>query len=277
MGPFASHRFLTRLSLSAAHIFAWLFVFQYFYVISGLLLHALVATSLSYALSQIVAILVIPYAARRLRNGVRGMLVNAFLSLSAAFAVLALSFAGLLGSIPFGIVCFAVCIGLYRALYWMPYEIVSKKSGSARTHEVLLAFVPAVAGYAIALSSSAPILVLAAASLVALVAIVPVYAMKNTQEGFSWQYRETFHQLFSSSHRKPLIQAICHGFEGAALLLLWPITILVLLDWSYAILGIVMSVTYLCTILVRHFLRSVHERVRTPLLLSVPRKSQRKK
>lgn len=269
MGPFSTHRFLTRLSLSAAHIFAWLFIFQYFYVFSGVLLDSLTATAISYAFSQIVAILIMPLAARRLRHGVRGMLVNALLSLATAYAILALAFAGLLGSIPLGILCFALCMGLYRALYWMPYEVASKKSRGGPTHEVLLSFVPALAGYGIAFSSSAPILVLAAASLVALVAIIPLYAMRNTQEGFSWQYRETFHHLFTSTHRKPLIQAICHGFEGAALLLLWPIAILVLLDWSYAMLGIVISITYLCSIIAKRLLARVHTHVRTPLVLSV--------
>lgn len=269
MGPFATHRFLTRTALSAAHIFAWLFIFQYFFVFSGSLRDSLVATAVSYALTQVVSILVTPYTARRLRHGIRGMLVNALLSLSAAYAFLAVAFLGLLGSIPVGILIFAVCMGMYRALYWIPYELASKKHPTSQWMELVLAFVPAFSGFAMTLSSSAPIIVLSAASFVTLLAILPLYAFKNTQEGFSWKYRETFRHLFTASHRKPLVQAICNGFEGAALLLLWPIAMLVLLHWSYALLGLVLSATYVGTFLARRFLKNVHRHTETPIVRSV--------
>lgn len=269
MGPFALHRFLVRAALSAAHIFAWLFVFQYFYVVSGSHLDALVAAVFSYALAQIMAILLTPYAARRLRNGIRGMLVNALLALAMAFAVLSVAFSGALGSIPIGIVLFAISIGVYRALYWIPYELAASKHASARWSELALALVPACAGYALSLSGPAPIYVLAAASCIALLAIIPAYAFKNTHEGFSWKYRETFHHLFTKSHRMPLAQAVCNGFEGATLLLLWPIAVFVLLSWSYFVLGLVLSATYVCTIVARMFINPVHKHIQTPILLSV--------
>ena len=182
------------------------------------------------------------------------MLVNALLALSAAYAILAIGFSGALGSVPFAIVLFSVAMGLYRALYWIPYELAAKKHARTRAMEIAIAFIPAVSGYAMTLSPSAPILVLAGSSLLVLTAIIPVYMFKNTQEGFSWTYRQTFRHLFTHSHRRPLIQAICNGFEGAALLLLWPIAVLVLLKWSYAALGLVLTATYLLTILARSFI-----------------------
>lgn len=269
MGPFSTHRFLTRVALSSAHIFAWLFVFQYFFVVTNSLLQSLVAAALSYALAQTIAVLLTPFTARRLRHGIRGMLVNALLALSAAFAVLAIAFSGELGSIPVGIVVFAICMGLYRSLYWIPYELASKKYSESKWSELLLALVPAIAGYAISHSAAAPLYVLAFASLVALVAIIPVYSFKNTHEGFSWKYRETFRHLFTKAHRLPLLQAICNGFEGATLLLLWPIAVFVLLDWSYFALGLVLSATYVCTIVARMFIHPVHKRMQTPILLSI--------
>ncbi len=86
MGPFATHRLLVRIALSAAHIFAWLFIFQYFYYISDAYVPALVSTVVSYALAQILATMLTPLTAARLRKGIRGLLVNALLALSAAFA-----------------------------------------------------------------------------------------------------------------------------------------------------------------------------------------------
>lgn len=269
MSPFAAHRFLTRAALSAVNVFSWLFIFQYFFVLSGAVLSSLVATACSYALAQTVAILVTPYTARRLRHGIRGMLVNALLALSASYAILAIGFSGKLGSVPLAIVLFAIAMGLYRALYWIPYELAAKKHGRSRSIDITLAFIPAVSGFVMTLSPSAPLMVLAVASILALIAIVPVYMFKNTHEGFSWRYRETFHHLFTHSHRRPLVQAICNGFEGAALLLLWPIAVLVLLKWSYAALGLVLTATYLCTIFARSLIAKYHKHTGRPVVLSV--------
>jgi hypothetical protein len=268
MGPFAAHRFLTRGALSAVNVFSWLFIFQYFFIAAGGVVAALVATACSYAFAQTVAILLTPYTARRLRHGIRGMLVNALIALAGAYAILALGFSGILGSIPLAIVLFAASMGLYRALYWIPYELAAKKHSRSRITDIALACIPAISGYVMTLSASAPLIVLSCASLVALCAIVPVYLFRNTHEGFSWSYRGTFRHLFTYSHRRPLIQAICNGFEGAALLLLWPIVVLVMLEWSYAALGLVLSVTYLCTIFARAVLAHYHHHAEKRLVLS---------
>lgn len=268
MGPFTTHRFLMRVALAAAHIFAWLFIFQYYFVVSTNLSHAVVATALTYALAQVIAILLTPLTARRLRHGIRGMIVNALLALSAAFAILAVAFSGLLGSVPLGITLFALCMGIYRALYWIPYELAAKKYSSTRSTELVVALIPAISGYVMMQSASAPLYVLALASLISLAAIVPVYAIRNTQEGFSWGYRETFRHLFTTAHRKPLIQALCNGFEGAALLILWPIAILVLLKWSYLALGLVLSATYMCTLVARMFIKPLDSHIQSPIILS---------
>ncbi len=269
MGPFATHRLLVRIALSAAHIFAWLFIFQYFYYISDAYVPALVSTVVSYALAQILATMLTPLTAARLRKGIRGLLVNALLALSAAFAVLSAAFSGSLGSIQLGIVAFALCMGIYRAFYWIPYELVSKKFSISSTSEILLALTPAVAGYLISLTPSAPVYVLAIASIISLSAIIPVYAFRNMHEGFSWGYRETFHHLFTRSHRIPLLQAVCNGFEGATLLLLWPVAMFVLLDWSYFAVGLVLSATYMCTIVASMFMHPVHKRIQGPVMRSV--------
>ncbi len=269
MGPFAAHRFLTRGALSAVNVFSWLFIFQYFFIATGGVLSALVTTACSYAFAQTVAILLTPYTAHRLRHGIRGMLVNALIALASAYAILALGFSGILGSIPLAIVLFAAAMGLYRALYWIPYELAAKKHSRGRMMDIALACIPAISGYVMTLSSSAPLIVLSGASLVALSAIVPVYMFRNTHEGFSWSYRATFRHLFTHSHRRPLIQAICNGFEGAALLLLWPIAVLVMLKWSYAALGLVLTATYLSTIIARAVLARYHHHAEKRLVLSV--------
>lgn len=269
MGPFASHRFLTRVALSGAHTLAWLFIFQYFYVFSGSLVRSLTGVALTYALTQTIGVLCTPLFARRLRRGVRGMLVNALLYVASAFAILAAGFSGVLGSIGAGVLFFSIAMGLYRALYWIPYEIASHARARGGMTEIVVSLVPALAGWYVSTSPQAPVVALALASVLSLLAIVPLYFIRNTQEGFSWRYRETFHNLFKRSHRVPLIQAVLNGFEGAALLLLWPIAMLVLLGWSYASLGVVLSITFLATMLVRHFIGGTTRTFRSPVLLSV--------
>jgi hypothetical protein len=270
MGPlFATHRFLTRVALSSIHVFAWLFLFQYFYVFHGSLGRALVSVASAYALTQVLSILITPITAWRLRHGIRGMLVNALLSLAGAFAMLAAAFSGMFPSVAFGILGFCALMALYRALYWIPYEIAAKKAPRSYWIEGAAALVPALSGIYLMSSPVAPIIALSVASLVALMAIIPLYAMKNTHEGFSWGFRETFRHLFTRSHRAPLIRAICNGFEGAALLLLWPITVLVLLDWSFALLGIVLSFTLLCSMLARILLERHRAHIQTPVIHSV--------
>lgn len=269
MGPFTTHRFLTRIALASVHIFSWLFIFQYFFVFSGSLTKSIAAAATSYAFAHVVAILLTPYTAHRLRHGIRGMLVNAMLALSAALAVLAAAFSGVLVSIPLAIALFSLCMGLYRALYWIPYEIAARKSPIGGYLEIGTALIPALAGIYMMSSAVAPIIALSFASGLVLLAIIPLYAMKNTHEGYSWGYRETFQHLFTPAHRMPLAQAICNGFEGAALLFLWPAVVLVLLNWSFALLGIVFSFTILCTMLVRALLDRVHPHVQTPVIHSV--------
>jgi hypothetical protein len=268
MGPFATHRTISRIALASAHIFSWLFLFQYFFVVSASLLYSLIGIAAAYALCNVVAILLTPYTAGRLRHGVRGMLVNAQLSLALAFAVLAACFAGLL-PVSIGIIGFSIGLALYRALYWIPYEIATRHLRRGKFSEIAAALVPALAGMYLMSAPTAPLMLLSIAAVLSLTAIVPLYAVKNTQEGFSWSYRGTFSHLFTAAHRVPLLQAILNGFEGAALLLLWPIAMFVLLDWSYALLGIVFSFTLLCTLLVRHLIGKHHALVQTPVIHSV--------
>lgn len=266
MGPFATHRFLTRLALSSAHVFAWLFVFQYFFVATGSVVGSIGGAALAYALAHAISVLLTPFAARRLRHGVRGLLINALLSLSVAFAVLAAAFSGLIGSLGLGVAMFAVCMGVYRALYWVPYEVAAKKSSESAYLEFFFACVPAVAGVYMSTTSFAPIMVLALASATALLAAVPLLRIKNSQEGFGWSFRQTFHQLFERERRLPLLQAVLNGFEGAALLLLWPIIIFVSLNWSYSTLGMVFSATLLIGLLARYALGAEHEKMHVPPL-----------
>src|SRR3989338_2369285 len=93
------HRFLFRFTFAGANIFAWIFVFQYFYLIEPDIAHGLARTALLYALSQTVTCLTTPYAARLLRSGARRVLVFATILAASSFVVLGATFAGFWGAV----------------------------------------------------------------------------------------------------------------------------------------------------------------------------------
>lgn len=261
MSALRLHRFLLRVALAGTSVFAWIFAFQYFYLVSPDAAHALARTVLLYALSQTVTCLATPYAAQLLRHGSRRAMTFALISAATGFVFLGAAFAGFFGvSIAGGIIVFAVALGLYRALYWIPYEV--EVEGTAREkrrmyvpYELIVALAPACAGLIIVLSGSAPLWVLFGAAALILIADLPLSRVREVHEGFSWGYRETFVQLMARENRAFVSKALLEGMSGAALLLLWPIAVFLIVGWSYGMLGIVLSFTFIIAILGRGLMR----------------------
>ncbi len=249
----ALHRLLIRAALSGAHLFAWVFIFQYFYIQSRSVSGAFVSVLLTYALTHVIVILLTPVTASRLRHGYRRSLVASICALAASFLVLGAAFSGVLGDVALGIALFAILSGLYRALYWIPYE-VAKETSAVRYREwieVVIALIPLIGGLYITNGGQSLVYLMYIASALSLASIVPLLSMKDTYQGFSWSYRATFHELFEERHRSLLWSSVLSGLEAAALFILWPITVFTLLDWSYPLLGVVMSLTLLFTLVAR--------------------------
>lgn len=253
----SQHRYIIRAALSGVHVFAWIFIFQYFYVLSRSIPESIGNLLLTYALTQTIAILCTPIAARRLRNGFRRSLVGAVCALAAAFAILAAAFSGGLGDIGLGVTLFAILLGIYRALYWVPYEVAAE-GGHSASHtwlEVLVALVPLFTGLSLTMGPLSSVHLLYGASIVAFLSLIPLMRLRDKYEGFSWKYRETFHQLFEPAHRMLLWSSVFAGIEATALLLLWPLTVFTLVEWSYPLLGAVAALTGVFTIIARHLFR----------------------
>src|SRR3989344_700945 len=158
------HRFFVRTGLMVG-VFAWIFIFQYFYVRTGSLRFALAGTALTYALMHDVTLLLTPLSARSLRNGSRRPLMIGILLASIAFAALALAFSGSAGAqIGLGVLAFALCMGSYRACYWVPYEVDASRVAHPKhrhlVQELFFAFVPACVGLVLMLGYPAPVWVL---------------------------------------------------------------------------------------------------------------------
>lgn len=261
------HRLFVRAALSGAHLFAWVFIFQYFYIQLRSVSSALISVLLTYALTHVLVILLTPLSAARLRHGFRRTLLIAVVSLAASFAVLAMAFSGELGDVGLGIALFAILSGIYRAFYWVPYEVAKQELGMRHREwvEIAVALLPLGAGLYLTTGGEALVYLLYAAGVLTLLSILPLFSMRDIYEGYSWSYRQSFHELFDPRYRAVLWSSFLSGMEGAALFVLWPITVFTLLDWSYPLLGVVMALTLLFTLIARklfgHAVLSVPVRV----------------
>src|SRR3990167_2922327 len=84
-GFFHAPSFLFRTGLSIANTFAWIFVFQYFAVMTRTIPDALIATLVMYAMGQAITILLTPVSASHLRRGTKHSLIFGVLLAGAAY------------------------------------------------------------------------------------------------------------------------------------------------------------------------------------------------
>lgn len=254
------HRFLFRFALAGANIFAWIFIFQYFYLVEPDIAHGLARTALLYALSQTITCLTTPYAARALRSGARRALLLATIVAASSFVILGAAFEGFWGSAyaPIALAAFACALGLYRALYWIPYEIevrtVGKGLGSLFV-EFLIALAPFLGGVCVVALPYGPVLLLYIGAIFILISAIPTFYLRDVHERFAWGYRETFGQLVEPANRSIVVRSLLEGIAGAALLLFWPLAVFLITGWSYGMLGVILSLTFVVAVLARSLVR----------------------
>lgn len=249
---------MMRAALAAGNLFGWIFVFEFFYIATFSVPLALAHTVLLYALAQIIACLIIPLSARALGSGMQRQMVFGGLACAAAFVVLGGLFQGAFG-LPstIAITLFALLLGCYHALYWIPYGVERGQGtgGSRLSYEILVALIPAFAGVLLVLPHDSESLVLFCTALVIVLSLWPITLVPERYEGFRMTYQEAFGSLVARAHRRVVWSSFVDGVQGAALLLLWPIAIFLLVGWSYPLLGIIFSITCLCLLLARALIK----------------------
>lgn len=255
-----AHRLLLRSAFAFSHVFAWVLIFHYFYFTEGSYEAALSRSALLFALAQIVACLATPAAAPQLRRGVRRAMRQGTVLAAAAFALLGITLSGAFGGAGAGaaLVLFAAMMGLYRAAYRIPYTLEAEDGSSRRTAppaEGLVALMPALGGLVVAGWASGLAWMLFGAAGAILLSLVPLAAVREFPERFSWGYRETFGHLMDRRHREIVSRSVVEGVGGAALLFFWPVAVFVLLEESYGLLGIVLSLAFVLALLLRPLAR----------------------
>jgi len=269
-----AHRVLMRSALSLVATFAWIFVFQYYLSYSLSLPLALFATVVVYGLSQALLVFLTPFSAAHLRGGVKRSMM-----FGASFAALALAILGatIVGffSDPagWGIVLFGILFGAYRALYWIPYRIRTAPF-SGRSHiffDFLIALMPLFAGITIASENGGFLRLLSGAAACIALSIVPLLPMTDVREKFSWSFDETFQIFFNPRHRLLMWRTLLAGFENAALFLIWPLAVFLIVGASFPTMGLVLSASLVIVLLFRGLYRRILKRIfeRESILLTV--------
>ncbi len=257
---FFAHRLILRFALSAIHIFAWIFVFEFYYHLNSSVDSALFQTILLFALSQIVTCLATPYTARYLRFGARKAMFFGTLLCVVAFSTLNAAFEGAWGPVgtALAVTSFALCMGLYRALYWIPYVIESEANTQrplSITAQVVVALAPFIGGLMItAVVDGAAILFQIGAVMIAL-SLIPLLFVADVYENFTLGYREAFQRLLDREHYRLVRESFFDGMSGAALLFFWPLAAFLLLGRAYDTLGLILALTLLIAVVMRRVVR----------------------
>ena len=265
-GMLHAHRFLFRVGLSIANVFAWIFVFQYFYFWTLSIPGALVITVVMYCVAQIVTIILAPVSASHLRRGIKHSLVFGAVVAGAAFIYLGATLSDTLNGEPigWGIVVFAILLGAYRALYWVPYQLGATSDGARSrlpiVYELVIAFMPAFAGATMVSFPEAPQSLLYGASVFCLLSLFPILNFEDLSERFEWGYFETFNQFYAIKHRRLLAASFTQGIQGATLFLLWPIAVYLIVGSDYQTLGAIVSATLVVSVIWRGYYRRLAQR-----------------
>jgi len=251
-----AHRFLLRTGLSLAHVFAWVFVFEYFFFLSGNMGRALAGSAILYALAQLVTMIATPISAMHLRRGTKHSIIWGVAFAAGSFIFLGGTLAGYFSDPPlWGVVAFAVLFGAYRALYWVPYQLTvaeMKPHLHMRAYlEALIALMPLFAGLTLVSVRFGHLKLLFGAAAILLLSALPALFLNDTRERFSWPLVYAFSQLWQRKNHGLVLQSLLEGFQGAALFLVWPLAVFFILGWSYFGLGLVFSLTLLFILLFR--------------------------
>lgn len=248
-------RTMMRAAFSATQVFAWVGIFAFLAVQKESLALGLAAVALLYALQHVVMILLTPLVARHLAHGMRNHMALGVLAASAAFAVLGVGYYTGIEALTPAVCAFAILLGMYRALYFTPYALLADLGKRVAYLEVLILLLPVAVGLLLFFSVLSPAVLFFAAALALACSAIPILWIQDRHEGFSWGYRETFHQVFDPRHRTLFFLSVCDGVEAVALLLVWPIVIWIVLGGSMALLGLMMTVTLLLALVVRMIFR----------------------
>lgn len=257
------HRLLLRVSFGATSVFGIIFYYEYFN-------NSVLAPLLAYTTIYILTALLTPLCARSLAHlGVRGSILLAvpllFVATSSLY-LLSTPYVPIPAWLAVGTSMLAASV--YKSLYWVPYQVDMALELSryemgrsiaflTNATELLIVATPFVGGMLVAVYGYDAMyffgMVFVALSM------LPVFFLREKYERFSWDYRSTFKRLTSKRYR-PLVSAyIGDGVQSAALTVVWPLMIFLLLSKEYTVVGAIMALTFLAVLVLRALVGSLFD------------------
>lgn len=155
-----------------------------------------------------------------------------------------------------------ILLTIWRMTYWLPYHIeftkLTKKRDRGKQLSLMLAtasligiFTPVIAGALITQEGYDTLFIIAI--VLFLVSSIPYFTIPRTRETFSWNYSQTWKQLFSKKNRSMLIPLIADGAENIVGVIIWPIFIFNVLEGNYFEVGAVSTLIVAATIGIQLF------------------------
>ncbi|HPL93165.1 MAG TPA: hypothetical protein PLB38_02695 [bacterium] len=153
---------------------------------------------------------------------------------------------------------------LFKAFYWIPFNVEFSNNGTKNGHSgssvaalnslsYLVAIVtPGLAGFILTYFDYTSLFSLAL--IISGFAMLPLLAMPDQKEKFTWTIPETYGQLFKKANRKMIFAYLADGAEGMVAVLIWPIFLFQLLKGNYLDLGILSTLIVLGSIVLQQFL-----------------------
>jgi len=243
------NRIIMLLGGSLTGLFFFVYIFENLGGINGVLYYSL----LSYALMIITA----PLGAMIMSKiGQRNSLIISLPFLTIFYLALIK-----LPANPFLYLHIALlAILIYKSLYWVPFNTDFAKYTDKKTRGTAVAFLSSIS-YLISIVSpilSAVILInlnyTALFSIVLIInglSVIPLLALHDKKEHYSWTLAETYRQLFKKVNRKMLWSYMADGAENMVGVVIWPVFLFQLLNGEYLSVGILSSVIMLMSVVLQ--------------------------
>lgn len=160
------------------------------------------------------------------------------------------------------IVALIITILIFRIFYWLPFHVSFTLLGDrqnrsrqisviAATEMILKIFLPVIAGIVIAGYGFNILFFVASVALI--VTIIPYSLLPRTSQNYTWSYRQTWRELFSSKNTSFVLAYLAIGIENTISILIWPIVIFGIVEGSYLEVGALSTLIMLATALLQLF------------------------
>jgi len=247
------HRVFLRVGFGITTVFTVALIYQYFN-------NSFFAVALVYGLMHVFVFFLTPVSSIFIRRwGIRSMLLMAVPAVTLGTASL-YQFASGGEYALYGLLFFTILMGIYKVLYWVPYQVDfsllldrRRRGGQIallrNIADLIIVATPFIGGLVVASFGFETLYILAL--IVISFSIVPIFFIETAYENYSWSYLQTMKEIVSSRNRTLVLAYIGDGMQTMVLTAIWPLLVFILLDEEYVALGLITALTLLAVLLLR--------------------------